>query len=255
MALEHIEATVQDGLGTITLNRPPVNILNIAMMEEINGVLREWQNDRDMKALLIDAKGKCFSAGVDVGEHMGDLAPKMIEAFHGMFRLLDGFDIPTVASAYSSCLGGGCELAVFCDMVLAADDLKIGQPEIQVGVFPPIAAQIFPRVIGRKAAVELILSGRVIGADEALRLGLVNKVVARDDLASETAAFVKPYLNLSAEVLRKTKKAVFAGLRDDLEGALKPIEDIYLNELMQTEDAQEGLKAFLEKRKPEWKNR
>ncbi|MFO7784025.1 MAG: enoyl-CoA hydratase/isomerase family protein [Thermodesulfobacteriota bacterium] len=255
MGFEFIEAGIRDGLGTITLNRPPVNILNIAMMEEINGVLKDWQGERDMKALLIDAKGKCFSAGVDVGEHTGDLAPKMIEAFHGMFRLLDGFEIPTVASAYGSCLGGGCELAVFCDMVIASDDLKIGQPEIQVGVFPPIAAQIFPRIIGRKAAIELILSGKVIGPDEALRLGLLNKVVSRDELEAETGAFVKPFLKLSAEVLRKTKKAIFAGLRDDLEDSLVPIEKIYLDELMKTEDAQEGLKAFLEKRKPEWKNR
>jgi cyclohexa-1,5-dienecarbonyl-CoA hydratase len=255
MEHEFVVAVKQDGLGTITLNRPPVNILNIAMMEEINEILKEWQGERDLKALLIDAKGKCFSAGVDVGEHMGDLAPKMIEVFHGMFRLLDGFDIPTVASVYNSCLGGGCELAVFCDMVIASDDMKIGQPEIQVGVFPPIAAQIFPRIIGRKAATELILSGKVIGADEALRLGLVNKVVPRDDLEKETAAFLKPFLKLSAEVLRKTKKAISAGLRDDLEPSLEPIEEIYLDELMKTEDAQEGLKAFMEKRKPEWKNR
>ncbi len=255
MGYEYIETGIEDGVGTITLNRPPVNILNIAMMNEINGVLKEWQGNPDLKALLFDAKGKCFSAGVDVGEHMGDLAPKMIEAFHGMFRLMNGYEIPTVASVYGSCLGGGCELAVFCDMVIASDDMKLGQPEIQVGVFPPIAAQIMPRIIGRKAAMELILSGRIIGADEALNLGLVNRVVARDALESETAAFVKPYRKMSAMVLRKTKKALFAGLRDDFEASLGLIEDIYLQELMTTEDAQEGLKAFLEKRKAEWKNR
>lgn len=255
MGYEYIETGIEDGVGTITLNRPPVNILNIAMMNEINGVLKEWQGNPDLKALLFDAKGKCFSAGVDVGEHMGDLAPKMIEAFHGMFRLMNGYEIPTVASVYGSCLGGGCELAVFCDMVIASDDMKLGQPEIQVGVFPPIAAQIMPRIIGRKAAMELILSGRIIGADEALNLGLVNRVVARDALETETAAFVKPYRKMSAMVLRKTKKALFAGLRDDFEVSLGLIEDIYLQELMTTEDAQEGLKAFLEKRKAEWKNR
>jgi len=255
MAYEYIEADIRDGVATITLNRPPVNILNIAMMEEINAVLKEWQGNPDLKALLFDAKGKCFSAGVDVGEHMGDLAPKMIGAFHGMFRLMNGFEIPTVASVYSSCLGGGCELAVFCDMVIAADDMKLGQPEVQVGVFPPIAAQIMPRIMGRKAAMELILSGKTIGADEALRLGLVNRVVTRDALEEETAGFVKPYQKMSAMVLRKTKKALLAGLRDDFETSLKLIEDIYLKELMVTEDAQEGLKAFLEKRKAEWKNR
>ena len=185
---------------------------------------------------------------------MGDLAPKMIGVFHRMFRLMDSIGIPTLASVDGSCLGGGCELAVFCDLVISSEDAKYGQPEIQVGVFPPIAAQIMPRIIGRKAAMDLILSGRIISAEEARSMGLVNKAVAREELKSATDEFVKPYLKLSAEVLRKTKKAVTAGLMDDFEPSLKIIEDIYLNELMNTADAQEGLKAFLEKRKPEWKN-
>jgi cyclohexa-1,5-dienecarbonyl-CoA hydratase len=254
MAYEHVEAGLENGLGTITLNRPPVNVLNIAMMEEINGVLDEWHGKKDLKAVLFDAKGKCFSAGVDVGEHMGDLAPKMITAFHGMFRRMDRLGVPTVASVYGSCLGGGCELAIFCDLVISADDAKYGQPEIQVGVFPPIAAQIMPRIMGRKAAMDLILSGRIISAQEALTMGLINKVVIREELETATQEFLKPYLKLSAEVLRKTRKAIMAGLLDDLEPSLKVIEGIYLDELMPTADAQEGLKAFLEKRKPEWKN-
>jgi cyclohexa-1,5-dienecarbonyl-CoA hydratase len=167
---------------------------------------------------------------------------------------MDTLGIPTVASVYSSCLGGGCELAVFCDLVIAAEGAKFGQPEIQVGVFPPIAAQIMPRIMGRKAAMDLILSGRIISADEAMAMGLVNSVVAEDALQTATSEFLKPYLKMSAEVLRKTKKAITAGLRDDLEPSLRIIEDIYLNELMKTTDAQEGLKAFLEKRKPDWKN-
>jgi len=254
MTYEHIEANFQDGLGTITLNRPPVNIMNIAMMEEINEVLEEWQGEKNLNLALFNAKGKCFSAGVDVGEHMGDLAPKMIGVFHRMFRLMDSLGIPTLASVYGSCLGGGCELAVFCDLVISSEDAKYGQPEIQVGVFPPIAAQIMPRIIGRKAAMDLILSGKIISAEEARSMGLVNKVVAREELESATDEFAKPYLKLSAEVLRKTKKAITAGLMDDFEPSLKIIEDIYLNELMKTADAQEGLKAFLEKRRPEWKN-
>jgi len=254
MTYEHIKTEFKEGLGTLTLNRPPVNILNIAMMEEINDVLEKWRVEKDLKLVLFNAKGKCFSAGVDVGEHMGDLAPKMIEAFHGMFRRMDTLGVPTVASVYGSCLGGGCELAVFCDLVLASQTAKLGQPEIQVGVFPPIAAQIMPRIIGRKAAADLIFSGRIIAADEARQMGLINKVVPDEALESATTEFVKPYLKLSAEVLRKTKKAFMAGLMDDLEPSLKIIEDIYLKELMTTGDAQEGLKAFLEKRKPEWKN-
>lgn len=254
MSYRHIAAEIKDGLGTITLNRPPVNILNIAMMEEINDVLEAWQGKKDLKVVLFDAKGKCFSTGVDVGEHMGDLANKMIAVFHGMFRLLDKLGVPTVASVYGSCLGGGCELAIFCDLVIATEGAKFGQPEIKVGVFPPIAAQILPRIIGRKAAMELILSGRIFSAQEARQIGLVNRVVTEEELKSATTEFLKPLLKLSAEVLRKTKKAIVAGLRDDFEQSLTAIEDIYLNELMQTSDAHEGLKAFLEKRRPQWKN-
>ena len=254
MGYEHIETRFEEGLGTITLNKPPVNVLNIAMMEEINHRLESWQQEKDLKVVLFNAKGKCFSAGVDVGEHMGDLAPKMIGSFHRMFRLMDTLGVMTVASIYSSCLGGGCELAVFCDLVIAAENSKIGQPEIQVGVFPPIAAYIMPRIMGRKDALDLILSGRIISAVEARQMGLISKVVPDQELESETALFIRPYLKLSAEVLRKTKKAITAGLRDDLEPALTAIEEIYLNELMKTADAQEGLKAFLEKRKPVWKN-
>ena len=254
MGYNHIEVVFENGLGTITLNRPPVNILNIAMMEEMNGVLASWRGKKDLKMVLFDAKGKCFSAGVDVGEHMGDMAPKMIGAFHGIFRNMDQLGVPTMASVYGSCLGGGCELAIFCDLVVSSEDAKYGQPEVQVGVFPPIAAQIMPRIIGRKAAMDLILSGRIISAQEALGMGLINKVVTKDDLDAATRDFCKPYLKLSAEVLRKTKKAITVGLMDDFEPSLKLIEDIYLKELMPTTDAQEGLNAFLEKRKPVWKN-
>lgn len=254
MSYQHIEAGFKDGQGIITLDRPPVNILNIAMMKEINEVLEAWQGKKDLKVVLFNARGKCFSAGVDVAEHTGDLAPEMIRVFHGMFRLMDKLGIPTIASVYGSCLGGGCELAVFCDLVLASENAKFGQPEIQVGVFPPIAAHIMPRIIGRKAAMDLILSGRTISAQEACSMGMVNKVVVEERLESATQEFVKPYLGLSGEVLRKAKKAVVKGLMDDLGPSLGIIEDIYLNELMNTADAREGLNAFLEKRSPEWQN-
>jgi cyclohexa-1,5-dienecarbonyl-CoA hydratase len=254
MVYNNIEVTHENGLGTITLNRPPVNVLNIAMMEEINNTLDSWQGDNGLKVVLFKAKGKCFSAGVDVGEHMGDLAPKMIEVFHGMFRRMDKLGVLTAASVYGTCLGGGCELAIFCDLVLASEGAKFGQPEIQVGVYPPIAAQIMPRIIGRKAAAELIFSGKTISAQEALNIGLINKVVKEEDLEKETEAFIKPYMKLSSKVLKLTKRAMMSGLRDDLEPSLKLIEEIYLDQLMKTHDAREGLKAFLEKRKPDWKN-
>lgn len=254
MTYQLIQTTCRQGLGTITLNRPPLNILNMAMMAEICDVLDSWRDKADLKVVLFEGAGKCFSAGVDVREHIGDLAPEMIELFHGMFRAMDRLGAVTIASVHGSCLGGGCELAVFCDLVIASRDATFGQPEIMVGVFPPIAAHILPRIIGRKAAMELVLSGKTIPAEEALALGLVNKVVRRATVEKETREFVKPYLKLSSEVLRQTKSAVRAGLNDDLEPSLRIIEDIYLSKLMKTHDANEGLAAFVEKRKPKWKN-
>jgi cyclohexa-1,5-dienecarbonyl-CoA hydratase len=254
MSYQLIKATRQDGMGTITLNRPPLNILNMAMMAEICDVLDSWRDKRDLKVVLFDGAGKCFSAGVDVKEHIGDLAPKMNDLFHRMFRAMDRLGAVTIASVHGSCLGGGCELAVFCDLAIASRDATFGQPEIMVGVFPPIAAYLFPRIIGHKAAMELVLSGRTVSAEEAVALGLVNRVVDRATLEKATREFVKPYLGLSAEILRQTKRAIRAGLNDDLEPSLQIIEDIYLSKLMKTHDANEGLAAFVEKRKPRWKN-
>ncbi len=254
MGYQSIETQLKEGVAVLTLNRPPLNVLNIAMMEEINDFLANTM-DTGIRVLLINAKGKCFSAGVDVGEHMGELAPKMIEVFHRMFRILYKYEVPVIASVYGSCLGGGCELAAFCDMIIASEDAKFGQPEIQVGVFPPIAALIFPRIMGRKFATELILSGKIISAQEAKEIGLVNKVVSKENLEEETEKYVKAFSGLSGIVLKKTKKALLAGLGEEFETALKAIEDIYLKELMQTHDANEGLKAFLEKRKPTWQDR
>jgi cyclohexa-1,5-dienecarbonyl-CoA hydratase len=226
----------------------------MAMMAEICDVLAAWRDMQDLKVVLFEGAGKCFSAGVDVKEHIGDLAPRMIERFHGMFRAMDRLGAVTIASVQGSCLGGGCELAVFCDLAIASQDATFGQPEIMVGVFPPIAAHIFPRIINHKAAMELVLSGRTVSAEEALALGLVNRVVGQEKLAKETREFVKPYLGLSAEILKLTKRAIRAGLNDDLEPSLRIIEDIYLTKLMKTHDANEGLAAFVEKRKPNWKN-
>jgi len=254
MSYEHIEVSKENGLGTITLNRPPVNVLNIAMMDEINDALDSWMDNKELKVVLFNAMGKCFSAGVDVGEHTGDLAARMIGAFHGIFRRMEKLGVVTVASVYGSCLGGGCELAIFCDMIIASESARFGQPEIQVGVFPPIAAYLMPRILGRKVANELVLSGKIIDASESLCIGLVNRVVKEEELEPETIDFVKPYLNMSAKVLRLTKRAITSGLRDDLEPALKVIEKIYLDDLMKSYDAHEGLSAFLEKRKPEWKD-
>ena len=255
MAYKHIQTELKDGVATLTLNRAPVNVLNIEMMEEINTYLEGLMKEKSLKLLVIQAMGKAFSAGVDVGEHLGDLVYKMIEVFHRMFRLMDALKVPSIAVVNGSALGGGCELALYCDMVIATEKAKFGQPEIQVGVFPPIAALIFPRMIGRKKAMELILSGETISAQEALTLGLINKVVPEASFDQEVNSFIEKFKKLSGVVLKLTKEATVAGLNDDTDKGLKVIEKIYLDRLMKTNDALEGLKAFLEKRKPAWKNK
>jgi len=255
MAFKHIQTELKEGVAYLTLNRAPVNILNIEMMEEINTYLEGLKKEKSLKLLVIQALGKAFSAGVDVGEHLGDLVYKMIEVFHKMFRLMDALKIPSIAVVNGSALGGGCELALYCDMVIATEKSKFGQPEIQVGVFPPIAALIFPRMIGRKKAMELILGGDTLSAQEALALGLINKVVPEASLADEANGFIEKFKKLSGMVLKLAKEATLAGLNDDMDKGLKVIEKIYLDRLMKTEDALEGLKAFLEKRKPTWKDK
>ena len=254
MAYKHIQTELKEGVAMLTLNRPPLNVLNIEMMEEINAYFEGLLKEKSLKLLVIQAAGKAFSAGVDVGEHLGDLVYKMIEVFHRMFRLLEALKVPSISVVNGSALGGGCELAVYCDMVMATEKAKFGQPEIQVGVFPPIAALAFPRMMGRKKALELILSGDVISAQEALALGMINKIVPEASLAEEVSKFVEKFKKLSGIVLKLTREAILAGLNDDSEKGLNVIEKIYLERLIKTNDAIEGLKAFLDKRKPAWKD-
>ena len=254
MAYEHIKLAVEGGVATLTLCREPLNVLNIAMMKEMNQALDSLAPS-GLKVLLIQAEGKAFSAGVDVGEHLGDQVHEMIEVFHGIFRRMEKLGVVSVASVQGAALGGGCELAAYCDLVVASEKAKFGQPEIMVGVFPPVAALVFPRQMGYKKALELIVTGEVIGAAEAKAIGLVNQVVPPEELATATQALVGKLTNLSGLVLSLTKKAVVQSLDRSKEQALELIEKIYLDELMPTADAEEGLRAFLDKRKPQWKEK
>ena len=250
---KNISFAESEGIARITLRRPPLNILNIEMMGEINRALESLRGRGDLKAIAFFAEGKAFSAGVDVSEHTGEKVRDMIYVFHKMFRLLDEAGVTSVAVVGGAALGGGCELATFCDIVIASENAKFGQPEIQVGVFPPVACAVFPKIMGRKKALELILTGDVISAEEAQKLGMVNKVVPPEKLNEEAEAFLSKLKSLSAPVLRLARLAAMRDL-SRLLNQLSEIEEIYLSRLMRTHDAEEGLKAFLEKRKPQWKN-
>lgn len=245
----------REGVARITIDQPPLNLLDIKTMAEINAALESVQSDLSVKVVVITGKGRAFSGGVDIKDHTADKVEEMISVFHRMFRLLAALPQPTLAVLNGSALGGGCELAIFCDLVIASETASLGQPEIKVGVFPPIAVFTLPRLIGRKRAIELILTGDIIDAQEAWRMGLVNQVVPADKLEEATANLVRKLTGLSGVVVRLTKRAIYQGLDTDFEQVLGKVEDIYLHELMQTKDAVEGLNAFLEKRTPVWQNR
>ncbi len=254
---QNIRFRIDDRVARITFARPPVNILNIEMMREINDALNQCSTERELVAIVFDAASDCraFSAGVAVEEHVEDTIFQMLDSFHAIFRNLEQIARPTLAIVDGAALGGGCELVTACDFAIATDRARFGQPEIKLGVFPPVAAVLLPHVVGDKRAREMMLTGEMIEAAEAERLGLVNYVVAPDQLEPKTNELLSKLRGLSAMALEHTKRAIDVARSHSLDEKLKDVEDMYLHELMKTHDATEGVNAFIQKRKPVWRNR
>jgi cyclohexa-1,5-dienecarbonyl-CoA hydratase len=254
---QSIRFNIEDRIGRITFARPPLNIFNISMMREINDAVNEAAARRDVVGLVFEAdrEARAFSAGVAIEEHVEETIYQMLDSFHGIFRALEQASKPVIAVVDGAALGGGCELVAACDIVISTERARFGQPEIKLGVFPPIAAVLLPRIIGDKRARELILTGEMIDAAEALRLGLVNAVVPRAELWQKTEEVLVKLRELSAPALEATKRAIDLARNTSFEDGLRRVEDLYLNELMKTEDAHEGINAFMQKRKPAWKNK
>ena len=253
----NIKFKVQDRVARITFARPPLNVFNIAMMREIGAAIDQCAN-RDLVAIVFNAAegSKGFSAGVAVEEHVPDTVFQMLDSFHNIFRSLAQVSKPVIAVVDGPALGGGCELVAGCDIVIASDRARFGQPEIKLGVFPPVAAILLARIIGEKKAREMILLGEMMDAHEALRLGLVNYVVPAVELEQKTANVLAKLRELSSASISLTRAALDLGATGgNLDMALERLENFYLNDLMRTADAQEGIRAFMEKRKPVWRNR
>jgi cyclohexa-1,5-dienecarbonyl-CoA hydratase len=242
-------------VARLILARPPLNIMTVEMMREMAVALERAAGRSGLKALVLSGEGRAFSAGVAIEEHRGDRVKEMLEAFHDLFRRLRALTCVTLAAVRGPALGGGAELATFCDVVVAADDATLGQPEIKLGVFAPVAALHYPRRIGVARTLSLLLSGEVLGAAEAARIGLVDAVVPADRFAEAVESQLTRFRARSAAVLRLTKRAVTESLDTPFDVALGALEDRYHHELMTTEDAAEGLRAFLEKRTPVWRDR
>ena len=253
-AYEFVELEVADGIATVTLNRPPVNVLHIPMMAELNAVLESALGEADLAAVVLRAEGKAFSAGVDVSDHTAEKVGEMIGQFHGIFRKLASTDALTIAAVNRAALGGGCEVATFCDIVLASDRAKFGQPEVQVGVLPPVAACVFPAQVGIKKAIELTAVGMTIGAAEAQRIGLVNQVYPAEEFEERFEEYLSKIKKLSRPVIRMAKRATAMVAREQILAHLERVERLYLDDLMKLADAHEGIAAFMEKREPKWKH-
>jgi cyclohexa-1,5-dienecarbonyl-CoA hydratase len=223
------------------------------MLRELDEAAAQVHADPDAAVLVVTGAGKAFCAGVDVADHTEDRVGEMIGVFHAALNRLLALELPVVAVLNGAALGGGLEVALACDVVLARSGAKLGQPEIQLGVFPPFAAVVLPRLVGRARAMDLCLSGRTFTAEEGRDMGLVQHVFPRDSFAQDADRYVAALTALSGPVLRLTKRAVSGGAHAPLGDALHATERLYLDDLMKLEDSREGLAAFLEKRPPAWK--
>jgi cyclohexa-1,5-dienecarbonyl-CoA hydratase len=247
--------TVETGAAYVTVDRPPLNVLDIATNRALAAVLRGDAARSDVRVVVLRGAGpRAFSAGVEIREHTREKVVEMLDAFHDVFRALAEIDRLTIAAVHGLALGGGCELAAFCDVTIAEESATFGLPEIQLGCFPPVAAVLLPHLVGRKHAAELILSGEPIGARQAYEIGLVTRLVPEGALAAELPAYVARFTEKSAAVLALTREALRSDRPMDFFEALARVERVYVDKLMAMADAQEGIEAWIEKRAPRWKD-
>lgn len=246
-----VRVRIESRVATIWLDRPPLNVMNIEMMEALHRALANMAGQCDI-VVFRGAGEEAFSAGAEIADHAPERVSTMLQVFHRVFLQLSRSNMMTVAVVRGHCLGGGCELATFCDFVIASESATFGQPEIKLGCFPPVATVTFPRLVGMRAALDLILSGRTISAAEAKQIGLVTRVVRDFDLNNAVESLVGGLRELSPTVLGMARRLLWNSDNFDFERSLQSVEEFYLRELMKTHDAQEGIRAFLEKRQPTW---
>ena len=252
---KHVQFRIEAGVARMTLSRPEHNLLNEAMLREIAGGIILAGERNDVKLIVLDSACKVFCGGIDVGEYTSQRVFQMLDAFHAAFAGMLEVGKPVVCVVNGPAIGGGAELAAFGDLVIATPRARFAQPEISIGIFPPLASTILPYLVGPKIALELVLTGEPVTAERALELGMVNRLVPEPQLEQAVKDLVTRISGHSGPVLAMAKKAILGGMGLSLREGLKQSMNIFLHELYRLEDSQEGLRAMVEKRKPNWKNR
>ena len=250
--VSRLSVSVTPPIARISLAHPPLNVIDIAMMEELAVSLKELDARTDTCAIVVAGEGEAFSAGVDVAAHTPDKVEEMLTKFHTVIRALMATKKVTIAAVHGHCLGGGAELAMVCDLVYTSEDAQWGFPEIKLGCYPPVACTALAALIGQKRAAELILTGRTISGIEAAEIGLATRALPEDKLTSSVNECVDGLRRLSPAALAIAKKASYAWDSMHFDKGLARAEKVYFEDLLKTEDAHEGIRAFMEKREPRW---
>ena len=249
--LKHIIVENTEGVAQITFNRPKHNVLNIDMMNELNGELEKLVSDDDLKCLVIKGEGPSWCAGVEVADHKPEMVDEMVAVFNRIFELINQLDVPTIAAVHGACLGGGMEVAIACDIVLASKSAVFGQPEIKLGFFPPYAAIRLAELVGPAKAIEVCTTGKRYTAEDAKSMGFVSQTVEDEAFLEAVVKLIKEIKMSSPLIIRLNKRAVRNHIGMDFKNAVESVSDYFLNTLMKTEDTLEGIKSFEEKRRPE----
>jgi cyclohexa-1,5-dienecarbonyl-CoA hydratase len=255
MTMNRVTAEIKDAHARITFAHPPLNVIDFQMMDELLAALQQLEQRKEVSVVIISGGERGFSAGVDVAAHTPDKIQTMLQKFHGVILALTKFPKITIAEVHGVCLGGGAELAMVCDMAYTTEKAKWGFPEITLGCYPPVACTALAALVGQKRAADLVFTGRTFSGKEAAEWGLANEAHPEGALQQAIQRTVDHLLKLSPAALAVAKKAFYAWDSMHLDKGLARAEKIYLEELMQTEDVKEGIAAWLEKRKPEWRGK
>ena len=254
--LQHIRFQVDSGIARIGLARPEAaNALNLAALKEIARTLGELDLDESVKVVVFTGSDQAFSSGLDIAEHTNENVYQLLETFHEVIRRLMELELVSISVVKGMALGAGCELAAICDFCFAAEGAKLGQPELKAGLFPSVAPMIYPRLVGLRRTYEMILTGRTYDAKEAEGIGLITRAFAPAQLDAEVEKWTQFLKSFSTPVLRLARRVTSQAVDLPFDEGLRHVESVYLNQLMSTEDAKEGVRALRERRQPVWKHK